>query len=507
MALFKRMRERAAPGGSMILGIALVVGFLGSALEPRSAVPRDGTPVGSQRSKGKGHEDASLFEYPNILLILVDDLGKEWIGCYGAEGIETPRIDALAADGLLFHNAYGMPQCTPTRVTLLTGQYPFRHGWTHHWDVPRWGSGCHFDPSLNPSFPKQLQAAGYKTAAAGKWQIDDFRVEPEAMAEAGFDDWCMWTGGEGGNPRSDERYWHPYIHTKEGSHAYRGAFGPDVFATFLIDFMSLHRDEPFFLYYPMVLTHTPFTSTPAEPHAESKLDRHRAMVRYTDRLVGRLVDALEDLGLLEETIVLFTTDNGTARSVVGRIDGQAVQGAKSEMREAGTALPFIAFGPGHVPEGVETDALVDFTDLAPTLLELAGAERPEQPIDGRSFAPLLMGRADDAPRTWILSMGGGPATYRDGRVVPELPYDDRVIRDRRFKLWIGADRRPERFFDLEADPWEARNLLESPEALDAEAQAALERLKAVAERFPERDAAPQYKPNPPQPWDRVRQGE
>lgn len=439
---------------------------------------------------------------PNLLLILVDDLGKEWIGCYGAEGIETPHIDALAEGGMRFQNAYAMPQCTPSRLTLLTGQYPSRHGWTNHWDVPRFGSGAHFDPGLNASFARILGDSGYATAAAGKWQIDDFRVEPLAMREAGFDSWCMWTGGEGGNPISDERYWDPYIFSADRSATYRGAFGPDVYATSLIDFMRRHRDRPMLLYYPMALVHSPQVPTPDEPAAEGAQERHRAMVRYTDAIVGRLVSALEDLGLRERTIIVFTTDNGTAGNVRGRRLGREVRGAKARMVEAGTAMPFLVNGPGIVPEGVVTDALTDFTDLLPTLADLAGAELPgDLVVDGHSLAPLIRGEADDGPRDWICSMGGGVASYRDGRVVPAQPYDDRVIRDRRFKLWIGLDGEPTALYDLLADPWEERDLLGSD---DPEAVAALDRLATVADAFPDRDGAPRYRPNPPQPWDRGR---
>ena len=120
---------------------------------------------------------------PNIILILVDDLGKEWVTCYGADSIQTPNIDELAESGILFNNVYAMPQCTPTRTTFLTGQYPFRHGWVNHWDVPRWGGGAHFDETLNPSIGIEMKEAGYKTCIAGKWQIDDFRVEPDAMTK------------------------------------------------------------------------------------------------------------------------------------------------------------------------------------------------------------------------------------------------------------------------------------------------------------------------------------
>ena len=130
----------------------------------------------------EGHTFASK---PNILFILLDDLGKEWINCYGGEGIETPHIDALAEGGMLFHNAYSMPQCTPSRVAFLTGQYPYRNGWVNHWDVPRWGVG-YFDTKQYPSIARILQGAGYATGIAGKWQINDFREQPNVLLDNGF---------------------------------------------------------------------------------------------------------------------------------------------------------------------------------------------------------------------------------------------------------------------------------------------------------------------------------
>ena len=146
---------------------------------------------------------------PNIVFILLDDLGKEWISAYGAEDIRTPHLDALAAGGTKFENFYVMPQCTPTRLSFLTGQYPFRHGWVNHWDVPRWGGGAHYDWKRNPSIARTLRAAGYRTAVAGKWQINDFRVQPEAMRELGFDAYCMWTGGQGDDPAFEARLYAP----------------------------------------------------------------------------------------------------------------------------------------------------------------------------------------------------------------------------------------------------------------------------------------------------------
>ncbi|MAB91605.1 MAG: hypothetical protein CMJ90_19465 [Planctomycetes bacterium] len=435
---------------------------------------------------------------PNLLLMMVDDLGPEWISACGG-GFETPHIDSIAHDGARFTNAYSMPKCTPTRVTLLTGQYPFRHGWVNHWDVPRWGAGCHFDPKHNPTFAQALRAAGYRTAIAGKWQINDFRVQPDVLAAHGFEDWCMWTGGEGGNPKSNARYQDPYVHTKGGSKLHKGAFGPDLYTDFLISFMKQHKDEPMLLYYPMALTHGPLIPTPLDPEAKGKMPRHRAMVRYTDHLVGRLLGAIDDLGLARRTLVVFTTDNGTAGGITGRLGDRDVKGGKGRMREAGCRAPFFARWPGQVPAGRVVPALTDFTDLYPTLLELAGASAPKgHHVDGHSLVDPLLGFGNKGRRDWIMAMGGGVARQQDGRVVPARPRADRVLRDARFKLWV-TDGSPTRLHDLRVDPEEQHNLMasERPDAVKAR-----DRLVAAAATFPARDAHPRYDPLPAQPWDR-----
>ena len=437
---------------------------------------------------------------PNILFILVDDLGKEWVSCYGAGGIETPNIDALSRTGMQFENAWSMPQCTPTRTTLLTGQYPFRHGWINHWDVPRWGAGCHFDEKHNYTFARLLKANGYKTAAAGKWQINDFRVEPDAMVKHGFDEYCMWTGGEGQNPKSNERYSDPYIHTKDGSETYAGKFGPDILADFLVDFIKANKDEKMLMYYPMCLTHTPFTATPHEPEAKGSLEKHKAMVRYTDHLVGRIVKALDEAGVRDNTIIFFTTDNGTVGNITGVLDGRNVKGGKTRLSENGTAMPFIVNCPSLVPAGVKSETLTDFTDMFPTFAELAGVEMPSNiTIDGKSIAKVILGKAKDSGREWILSMGGFPGKVRaDGRVVNVKEYANRVIRDKQYKLWV-IDGKVSALYDPKADPDEKVNLIESKLAKHVEAR---KKLEAILKSLPQKDANPKYDPNPPQPWDR-----
>ena len=280
------------------------------------------------------------IEKPNIVLIMADDLGKEWISAYGAEDIQTPHIDALATEGMLFRNVYSMPQCTPSRVTLLTGQYPFRHGWVNHWDVPRWGGGAHFDETMNPSLAKELKTAGYTTCIAGKWQIDDFRVEPDALINNGFDSFCMWTGYESGVAQSARRYDDPYIFTSNGSLTHGSAFGPDLFTDHIVQFIHEHREDPFFIYYPMVLPHRPFVNTPTDS-SDTSLEKHKGMVRYLDMLTGRIVSALDRANVLDNTIIIWTSDNGSTRSISGRLKGHLVKGGKSMTTESGICVPFV----------------------------------------------------------------------------------------------------------------------------------------------------------------------
>ena len=171
---------------------------------------------------------------------MLDDMGKEWTSSYGSENVSTPAIDALAAEGLRFDNAWSNPQCTPTRVALLTGQYPFRNGWVNHWDVPRWGVG-YFDwkKKENTTFARLMKDLGYVTCAVGKWQLNDFRIAPDALKKHGFDDWAMWTGAETGVEASHERYQDPYINTPAGSKTYNDRLEPEVDRI-----LETHQPEP-----------------------------------------------------------------------------------------------------------------------------------------------------------------------------------------------------------------------------------------------------------------------
>lgn len=441
---------------------------------------------------------------PNIIFVLLDDLGKEWIGSYGALDIETPNIDQLAAGGIRFENVYSMPQCTPSRMCLLTGQYPYRNGWVNHWDVPRWGAGARYDvEAYSCNLGLEMRKAGYATAIAGKWQINDFRVEPDCLDKAGFDDWCMWTGFETGNPPSAKRYWDPYIITKDApAQTYPGAFGPDMFSDFVIDFARKQSEQnnPFFIYYPMVLTHTPFTTTPHEPDADTELDKHKAMVRYSDYLLGRLVKALDKMGIRDETLLIFTSDNGTTPQITGHIGERSIPGGKQKTIEPGVNIPFIASWPGTIPGGVVSEALVDFTDMIPTFMDIADQPVPgKDKVDGSSVASYLRGETSKTEREWILAMGGqNNAKVSEAGVENEWFFRDRVVRDERYKLYVGTDRKPEKLIDLQNDPEELNDIVGSE---NDGAMGAREKFERLIPTWPERDADPIYTPQPPQKWD------
>lgn len=437
---------------------------------------------------------------PNIIFILVDDLGKEWVSCYGAENIHTPNIDQLAETGVRFENVYSMPQCTPSRACFMTGQYPFRNGWVNHWDVPRWGVG-YFDWQKNPSIARVMKSGGYKTAVAGKWQLNDFREDPDAMIRHGFDEYCMWTGGESSlededhEAVTDRRYWDPYIHTKDGSRTYVGQFGPDIFNQFLLDFISENKDAPFFVYYPMVLTHVPFTTTPHEPDATGNYGQHKAMVRYTDYLVGRLAQHLDELGIREKTLVVFTSDNGTVSSLTNSMKGRDVTGGKSKTTENGINAPFVVNCPGMVPQGVVSDALIDFTDLLPTFADFAGTQpEPGFVYDGFSARDVFLGFAKKTDREWILAMGGHPGVATDQGIENVYCFRDRVIRGVRYKLFVGTDRRPEKLVDLLNDPEEKVNLMGNPEY-----NSVFKQLAGVIGLLPNKDRDPLYTHRPDYP--------
>lgn len=337
-------------------------------------------------------EEDQQSDRPNIILVLADDTGLSRISCYGGRPFETPCLDRLAATGLRFERAYSMPICGPSRAALLTGKYPFRTGATVN-------ENSIIDPLKHPTLPLLLKHAGYATCAIGKLGQIAAEGDTDAASRLGFDESMLWLGR--GTP---DRYWNPRYHRNgEVVHGTDADYGPDLTHDFLVDFMARHRNTPFFAFYSAVLTHFPYGRTP-----DSKDDGHLVedMVAYLDKQMGRLVDDLDRLGLRDNTIIVFTSDNGPQGDPLGTILGKPMVGSKGDVQEGGVRTPLIINCPRLIPQGRVSGDLTDFTDLLPTVLELAGVKLPEDlSVDGRSIAKQLFGQ-EGRPRQWIYAQHG-----------------------------------------------------------------------------------------------------
>ncbi len=374
---------------------------------------------------------------PNIILILVDDVGCDWFGCYEATQ-KTPNVDRLAAQGVRFKTAWATPICSPSRVELLTGRYPFRTGWIDHHDAPRWG-GKGLDWEREKTFARILREAGYATAIAGKWQINDLR-KFDALKLHGFDEHCVWPGYETGNvPPSDERYWNAFLQTNGKREIHPNRFGPDVVNEFALDFIKRRKDQPFLLYYPMILCHTPYPSTPFNkskpPQGQKQV--YSDLITYVDQQVGSIMAAVDQLGLAERTMIIVTGDNGS--STGGERNGKKIPPGKGLTSNWGVQVPLVVRAPWLSKAARTVESPVDFSDVFPTLLEVAGARVPKNlTIDGHSFVPLLQGTASpEQKRNWIFSERG----------------KNRTLRNERFKIDSSG-----RFWDLQNDPQEQNDL-------------------------------------------------
>ncbi|MDZ4848875.1 MAG: sulfatase-like hydrolase/transferase [Pirellulaceae bacterium] len=426
---------------------------------------------------------------PNVVLVLLDNVGQEWFGCYGSEEQCTPNIDQLAQTGVRVENCYTPPVCGPSRTVLLTGRYPHSTGFRLHHDAALY-SGGGLDPKRELVFPRLLRDAGYATAITGKWQINNLYDEPDALARHGFQDSVVWPGSIDAtklsatemarfhdivkreayeeavafNQHIESRYWDP-VFFRNGQRVednLNGVFGPDVSHSFAIDFLQRHQHKPFLLYLPMVLTHgrsftqnvvpTPHNLDPDRPHHDMFAD----MLRYADGLVGKVVSELERLGLRENTYIFVASDNGTEKSMQARRDGRVVQGDLYSLSESGGNVVLLANCPHRIPGG-RTIPLADFTDIYPTVCELTSVPLSDQHRpDGVSFASYLLNKPGAAPhREWILN------EY----------HETRVVRDKQFKLYSDG-----RLFDANNDPAELINLSASENVNIVDAKTRLQKV-------------------------------
>ena len=385
---------------------------------------------------------------PNIIFILSDDVGLGDIGCYGSDHFKTPNIDALARGGTRFEYHYAMPLCGPSRCLALTGRYPFRTGLISN------QSADAISPSREVMIPTVMKKAGYVTASVGKW--GQMCLDPGSW---GFDEYLTFKGS-GHYWRSQTPFYTVNGKTKELAER---EYLPDTMHTFLVDFLARHKDQPFFVYYPMSHIHGPILRTPDSKPGASPQELYADNITYMDKLVGKLIAELERLKLREKTLVIFSGDNGTARfgQDSNTLGGRQISGLKANMLEGGSRVPLIANWPGSTPAGAVNHDLTDFSDYFATFAEIGGAALPAGvTLDSQSFAAQIKG-AKGQPREWVYVELNGKS----------------YVRNARYKLTNGGE-----LFDLKEAPFV--ELAIPRDTTDADAIAARKRLQAVLDEHP-----------------------
>ena len=254
---------------------------------------------------------------PNIIFILADDLGVGNVGCYGTDNYKTPHIDALASGGIRYTRAYTAPLCGPSRTLIMTGRYAFRTGATNQDRVGQ------LKPSVETMLPKMLKPAGYVSSAVGKW--NQLPLQP---SDWGFDDYLRFIGS--GVYWNKKAKGEPYVVNGESKTLREKEYMPDLLHQHVTDFITRHRDDPFFVYYSLSSVHGELQLTP-DSASDSK-DLMGDNVAYMDKLVGKLLAELERLKLREKTLIVFMGDNGTGKGQVDKatIGGRRLSGEKGD---------------------------------------------------------------------------------------------------------------------------------------------------------------------------------
>jgi arylsulfatase A len=358
---------------------------------------------------------AETIDHPNILLIVADDLGCEALGCYGGLDFSTPHLDRLASEGMRFSLAYTSPVCTPSRMTFYTGTYVTRH---KYYDVLPVHLGTKKAVDFRnrwTTFAQLLREAGYATSVTGKWQLAALEFHPEHCRDAGFDSWCVWQIWRNGAKTT--RYWNPtFNHDGRVRDDIADRFGPDVLADCVIDQMNsaVAANRPFYIHHNMLLPHEPIIETPAD-RASGKPASLAGMIHYMDGLCGRIISAVDELGIADNTYIIFIGDNGTDSNQPRRTTAGTVRGGKRDLNDAGTHVPLIVRCPSKVEPGAVADDLVDLADLFPTTCDLADVDIPARfPIDGVSFAGRLL-RGEPSKRAYVTGGIHGAASVFDGQ--------------------------------------------------------------------------------------------
>ena len=399
---------------------------------------------------------------PNIVLIMTDDQGYGDLSCHGNPVLKTPNLDRLHVESVRFTDFHVSSYCTPTRAALMTGHYP---GYTGAWRTSAGRSMMHPDEKTVADL---FASAGYATGMVGKWHLGD--NAPHRPQDRGFQD-AIWhrCGGVGqasdywGNDYFDDTY------ERNGKFEEFDGYCTDVWFREGMRFIEKHQTQPFFLYISTNAPHHPYYvskewSEPYEGHPDVAHAGFYGMIANIDYNMGVLRQRLDELGLAENTILIFLTDNGT--DGFGRFKGldahisvgynAGMRGRKSSIYEGGHRVPFFVYWPkGGLTGGKDIDTLAGHIDVLPTLAELCGIDvPPEYQPHGLSLKPLLDGKQDEWQRDHLVEQFLGRAQAPDGSVVP---YKQTVVMTERWRL-VNSDE--ECLYDIQADPGQYENLID-----------------------------------------------
>lgn len=449
---------------------------------------------------------------PNVVLIVIDDLGWADLGCYGSKFHKTPNLDRLASEGMRFTQAYAAcPVCSPTRAAILTGRYPQRMNLTTwlpgHPDRP---ANRLKQPEINQQLPatettiaEALKPAGYVSASIGKWHLGG---EGSAPTDHGFD--INVAGDQAGSPYS---YFAPYQNKNGKSipgleQAPADEYLTDRLAAEAETFLDAHSQKAFFLYLPHYAVHTPlkakqemiarYGAMPAQANGSQINPIYAAMMESMDQAVGRVVKKLDDLKLTDKTLVIFTSDNGGLCNGNGQIipatSNAPLRDGKSHLYEGGIRVPLIVKWPGVVKPGSTSDEIVSSIDFLPTILSACGVQNDANAnsVDGLNLRPVLEGggKLSRDAVYWHFPHYNGNAGAKPGA----------AIRAGDWKLIEFYETGRRELFNVAKDMRESNNLIEQNADIAKDLHARLSAWRdSVGAKLPTPN--PDYTPNPQQP--------
>ncbi len=428
---------------------------------------------------------------PNIVLIFTDDQGFADVGCYGAQGFETPNLDKMAEEGMRFTNFYvSQAVCSASRASLLTGCYAERVG-------IQGALSARSNIGLNPeeeTIAEVLKKKGYATGIFGKWHLG--RHKKFLPLQQGFDEYFglpysndMWPYDYHGNPaKKGRKAYNPPLFLIDGNEKAAEVKSLEdqaklttLYTERAVKFIEKNKDKPFFLYLPHSMPHTPL-GVSEKFLGKSKQGKYGDVIMEIDWSVGEILKTLKKFGLDENTLVIFTSDNGPWLNF-GNHAGSVgpLREGKGTAWEGGVRVPCIMRWPGHIPEGKVCDKIAATIDILPTLAKIAGAPLPKKKIDGVNILPLMKGEENANPRDhFFYYYGGELRAVRQGRWKLVFPHKYRSYEG----VEPGNDGTPGRYnfktcglelYDLESDAGETKNVI-------AEHPGIVKKLQALAEK-------------------------